>query len=136
MGIRCADHVTPLFPQKLALTSPTGGGRSVGVVHSRTKATDLVITHTRFLLRTGSRTEHKLKALYHKIYLYSWSSCIHNFDSLRTGVNILSLHYRTLVKKSLERSAFFYFTIHLFETQYLCILLITMPVPVAARSKA
>ena len=35
-----ADHVTPLYPQKLALTSPTGGGRSVGIVRSRTKATE------------------------------------------------------------------------------------------------
>jgi len=40
VGIRCADHVTPLYPQKLALTSPTGGGRSVGIVPSRTKATE------------------------------------------------------------------------------------------------
>jgi len=32
--------VTPLYPQKLALTSPTGGGRSVGIVRSRTKDTD------------------------------------------------------------------------------------------------
>ena len=40
MGIRCADHVTPLYPQKLALTSPTGGGRSDGIVRSRTKATE------------------------------------------------------------------------------------------------
>jgi hypothetical protein len=40
VGISCADHVTPLYPQKLALTSPTGGGRSVGIVHSRTKATE------------------------------------------------------------------------------------------------
>ena len=39
MGIRCADHVTPLYPLKLAPTSPTGGGRSVGIVRSRTKAT-------------------------------------------------------------------------------------------------
>ena len=39
MGTRCADHVTPLYPQKLALTSPTGG-RSVGIVRSRTKATE------------------------------------------------------------------------------------------------
>ena len=38
MGNRCADHVTPLYPQKLALTLPTGGGRFVGIVHSRTKA--------------------------------------------------------------------------------------------------
>ena len=40
MGIRCADHVTPLYPQKLALTLPTGGGRSVGIVRSQTKATE------------------------------------------------------------------------------------------------
>ena len=39
-GDRCADHVTPLYPQKLALTSPTGGGRSVGIVRSRTKTTE------------------------------------------------------------------------------------------------
>jgi hypothetical protein len=32
VGTRCADHVTSLYPQKLALTSPTGGGRSVGIV--------------------------------------------------------------------------------------------------------
>ena len=41
VGIRCADHVTPLYLQKLALTSPTGGGRSVGIVRSRTKATEI-----------------------------------------------------------------------------------------------
>jgi hypothetical protein len=29
-----------LYPQKLALTSPTSGGRSVGIVSSRTKATE------------------------------------------------------------------------------------------------
>ena len=40
MGNCYADHVTPLYPQKLALTSPTGGGRSVGIVRSRTKATE------------------------------------------------------------------------------------------------
>ena len=36
--MRCAEDVTPLYPQKLALTWPTGGGRSVGIVRSRTKA--------------------------------------------------------------------------------------------------
>jgi len=41
VGTRCADHVTPLYPQKLALTSPTGGGRSVGIVRVRTEATEL-----------------------------------------------------------------------------------------------
>ena len=43
MGTRCADHVTPLYQQKLALTSPTGGGRSVGIVRVRTKATEFVV---------------------------------------------------------------------------------------------
>ena len=44
VGIRCADHVTPLYRQKLALTSPNGGGRSVGIVRSRTKATEFFIS--------------------------------------------------------------------------------------------
>jgi hypothetical protein len=30
------------YPQKLALTSPTSGGSSVGIVRSLTKATELV----------------------------------------------------------------------------------------------
>jgi hypothetical protein len=30
-----------LYPQKLALTSRTSGSRSVGIVHSRTKVTEL-----------------------------------------------------------------------------------------------
>jgi len=41
--------VTPLYPQKLALTLPTGGGRSVGIVRSRTKATELIVTLKVFL---------------------------------------------------------------------------------------
>jgi hypothetical protein len=36
-GIRCADHATPSIRRKLALTSPTSGGRSVGKVRLRTK---------------------------------------------------------------------------------------------------
>ena len=40
VGTRCADHVIPLYPQKLALNSPIGGGRSVGIVRVRTKATE------------------------------------------------------------------------------------------------
>jgi hypothetical protein len=32
-----------LYPQKLTLTSPTRGGRSVGIVLSRTKATELLL---------------------------------------------------------------------------------------------
>jgi len=47
VGTRCADHVTPLYPQKLALTSPTGCGRSVGIVRSRTKATEFSLVSIR-----------------------------------------------------------------------------------------
>jgi len=43
VGSRCADHVTPLYPQKFALTSPTGGGRSVSIVRVRTKATESIL---------------------------------------------------------------------------------------------
>jgi hypothetical protein len=32
-----------LYPQKLALTSPRSGGRSVGIVGLRTKATEFVV---------------------------------------------------------------------------------------------
>jgi hypothetical protein len=39
VGIRCADHATPSIHKKLALTSLTRGGRSVGIVLLRTKAT-------------------------------------------------------------------------------------------------
>jgi hypothetical protein len=42
--------VTPLYPQKLALTSPTGGGRSVGIVRVRTKATEFCLFVLRYHL--------------------------------------------------------------------------------------
>jgi hypothetical protein len=39
----CADYATPLYSQKLALTSPTSGGSSVDRVRSRTQATEFVL---------------------------------------------------------------------------------------------
>jgi hypothetical protein len=41
-----------IYPQKLALTSPTSGGRSVGIVRSRTEATGFVF----FCLSEGGET--------------------------------------------------------------------------------
>jgi hypothetical protein len=40
VGIRCADHANTLYSQKLALSSLISGGRSVGRVRLRTKATE------------------------------------------------------------------------------------------------
>jgi hypothetical protein len=39
LGIRCANHGAPSSRKKLALTSPTSSGRSVGIVRLQTKAT-------------------------------------------------------------------------------------------------
>jgi hypothetical protein len=39
-----------LYTQKSALTSPTGGGHSVGIVRSRTQATELLMWWSRFVL--------------------------------------------------------------------------------------
>jgi hypothetical protein len=46
--IRHADHVAPSIRKKLALTSLTSGGRSVGIVHLWTEAMEffLCATHT------------------------------------------------------------------------------------------
>jgi hypothetical protein len=41
--IRRADYATHLYPQTLALTLPTSGGRSVGIARLRTKATVLLL---------------------------------------------------------------------------------------------
>jgi hypothetical protein len=38
VGIRHADHVALYICKKLAITSPTSGGRSAGIVRSRTQA--------------------------------------------------------------------------------------------------
>jgi hypothetical protein len=46
IGIRRADRVTPLYPRKLAVTSPTSGGRSVTIVRWRIKAMELVIMYS------------------------------------------------------------------------------------------
>jgi hypothetical protein len=43
VGIRHADHVTPSISKKLAITSPTNGGRSVGIVRSRTQTMEFVL---------------------------------------------------------------------------------------------
>jgi hypothetical protein len=49
IGLMCADYATPLHPQKLALTSATSDGLSVGIVRSRTEVTELLLLLSLFL---------------------------------------------------------------------------------------
>jgi hypothetical protein len=48
VGIRHADHVAPSI-RKLAITSPTSGGRSVGIVRSRTQTMEFSFSFIRGL---------------------------------------------------------------------------------------
>jgi hypothetical protein len=45
IGIRHADHVAISIRKKLAITSPTSGGRSVGIVRSRTQTIEFCFMH-------------------------------------------------------------------------------------------
>jgi hypothetical protein len=40
-----------LYPRKLALNSPTNGGRSVGIIRSRIEATEFTVSGVRFLVK-------------------------------------------------------------------------------------
>jgi len=80
VGTRCSDHVTPLFPQKLALTSPTGGGRSVGIVRVRTKATEFSF-----------------------LYIYTFTSAVLGLGGRRYSYSIVNLN----ILKCLENSCWF-----------------------------
>jgi hypothetical protein len=43
VGIRHADHMAYSIRKRMAQISPTSGGRSVGIVRSRTQATEVVM---------------------------------------------------------------------------------------------
>jgi hypothetical protein len=43
VGIRHADHMAPCIRKKLAITSPTSGSRSVGIVRSRTQTMEFLV---------------------------------------------------------------------------------------------
>jgi hypothetical protein len=51
VGIRLADHATPLYSQKLALASPTSGFRSVGIVLLRAEVKEVSFSFSFSLLR-------------------------------------------------------------------------------------
>jgi hypothetical protein len=52
--MRRTDHATPFYPHKLALTSPTSDDCSVGIVRSRTKATELVNKNIIIIILAGA----------------------------------------------------------------------------------
>jgi hypothetical protein len=56
--IRHADHVPPLYLQKLALTSLTSGGRSIGIIRLRTQAMEFSL-EKRWLIRDRFRVSHR-----------------------------------------------------------------------------
>jgi hypothetical protein len=67
VGIRHADHVTPSIRKELAITSPTGGSRSVGIVRSRTQTMEFVVC-VLFLFNGKIRT---ISYMYARVYTVS-----------------------------------------------------------------
>jgi hypothetical protein len=57
VGNRHADHVAPSIRKKLAITSPTSGGRSIGIVRSRIQAMEFSLV---FNGRKNSSSKHKI----------------------------------------------------------------------------
>jgi hypothetical protein len=78
-GRRGSAALTMLLPtirKTLALTSPTSGGRSVGIVRSRTKAMELLLLLLLLLLLTY-KTVSEFIATRKVLYLYSdWGRTI------------------------------------------------------------
>jgi hypothetical protein len=49
VGIRHADHVAHSIRKMLVITSPTSGGRSVGIVRSRTQTMEFFFFNSQFV---------------------------------------------------------------------------------------
>jgi hypothetical protein len=78
VGIRHADYAKPLYPQKLALTSPSSGGRSVGTVRSRTQATEFNSTVQYFIVSIIVRMVRNSVRLVYDEWRFGLSSILHN----------------------------------------------------------
>jgi hypothetical protein len=70
-------HIDPLrwpcdalYSHKLAVISPISGGRAVGIVRLRTKATEFVRVFFVACLRWGGGTHRMLKVIIHRIHVY------------------------------------------------------------------
>jgi hypothetical protein len=56
-----------VYPQKLAITSPTSGGRSVGIVRSRTQAIEFVFYVKRNILRNQQKLNFYISEIYRSV---------------------------------------------------------------------
>jgi hypothetical protein len=61
VGIRCANHATPSIRKKLALTSPTSGSRSVGIVSLRRNAMEFLYNPVVYLFYRQKKFGVKIK---------------------------------------------------------------------------
>jgi hypothetical protein len=75
VGIRHADYVAPLYPQTLAVTSPTSG-RSVVIVRSRTQAAEFFFMFVFTTFNTWTANQGSC-------WICSWSSVARNGMQLR-----------------------------------------------------
>jgi hypothetical protein len=84
-----------LYPQKLALTSPTSGGRSVGIVFSRTQATELVFV--------CSNNNNNNEANRLKVYINDVPIAIFRAGNVRNNTDVqifrFSLVYKAISKR-------------------------------------
>jgi hypothetical protein len=89
VGIRHADHVTPSIRKKLSLTSPRSDGRSVGIVHPRTQATELLFILFRFNAKRNGALF--LNRCSQRGFSRDWSVAIHpEFERVSTCLTLES----------------------------------------------
>jgi hypothetical protein len=78
VGIHCADHATPSTRKRLALTSPTKGGRLVNIVHLRTMATEFSFLAAQYTVKQacGLKEEIQIKSCEgHLSVVKTWRGC-------------------------------------------------------------
>jgi hypothetical protein len=120
-----------LYPQKLALTSPTSGGRSVGILLSRTKSTEhlyanILITNLKFernlrsyifrditswMLKINRRFWEKCRFHLHCREMSQWRSSMKEVASQTWGQCMLPLGAKTCNINNFSRSIFVTFTV-------------------------
>jgi hypothetical protein len=109
VGNRHADHVPSSIRKKLALTSPTSGGRSVGTVGSRTQAMEFsffyvaLIANRLFLNQTLNFVV--TKGTFHDVRCEITGACVWKLEGhmpitvhiiLRNGKYSLSVPFRII----------------------------------------